>query len=104
MGAHWVCHVIENHDDDTGRGEGDEQAYVPVYLLARHGGRGFSCCFGVSGIVRLRFRSSGTGFHELLSWFEVPGDMAGLRLECPLGLEVGGRSSACGCSSQLLFQ
>ena len=48
-----------------------------VSPLARHGGRGFSCCFGVSGIVRLRFRQFGTVFHELLSWFEIPGDMAG---------------------------
>ena len=51
--------------------------YESVSPLARHGGRGFSCCFGVSGVVRLRFRQFGAVFHELLSWFEIPGDMAG---------------------------
>ena len=38
-----------------------------VSPLARHGGRGFLRCFGVSGVVRLRFRHFGTVFHELLS-------------------------------------
>ena len=41
--------------------------YESVSPLARHGGRGFSCCFGVSGIVGSRFRQFGAVFHEMVS-------------------------------------
>ena len=37
-GYHW----IDNHGDDTGRGEDAEQAYVSVGLPVPHRGRGFS--------------------------------------------------------------
>ena len=96
-GAHGVYHVNENHGDDTGRGEDDDMEYVPVCLPAPQDGRGFSCSFGFSGVAGWRISRFGMVFHEMVSWFGLLGDTAGLEME------VGVRSSACRCSSGLHF-
>ena len=52
-GTDGVYHLIDNHGDDTGRGEEDEMEYVPVSLPVPRDGRAFSRCFGVSRSVGL---------------------------------------------------
>ena len=77
-GTHGVYHLIDNHGDDTGRGEEDEMEYVPVSLPIPRDGQGFSCSFGFSGVAGLRLRLFRMVSHGLLCWFEYSGDMTSL--------------------------
>ena len=89
-GAGGGYHFMENHDDDTGRGEEDEQAYVRVCLPP-----GTARWQRIPALLRslrgcqvevpeLRDRLS-----WLLSWFEIPGDMAGFAWSARLVWRLG---------------
>ena len=83
-GAHGVYHVIENHDDDTGRGVGERTGIytglsprtarwqrIPVLF------RGLRDC-------QVKVPALQEGLSWLLSWLEIPGDMAGFAWSIPL--------------------